>query len=920
MKGRIAVLVLFFLVRPFLFGQDDRHMDVFTPNFQSFPETEIIEHPDLFEYSSEEVRSHPEFGILPHNTQCEDCIELIQERDQYSRLYIKPGTDAMHIFAQSSYTPLHFEDENGRWLSRDFRLTPTEQMGLFRADRQENPTFYNSNENVAGIEVGPFIFEHGSRIGWYWQDSFGNEVALGRADFGTQSIGEHGVLNSNAWPQADLRQVFDEASVETDVVLMNPPNVPVNSSFLIIRDTVELPDGWTVDPMYSNGLISPEGYFSGELKIRNEYGHPFFTWGLVKVYDSKSQGGYGFYQVEQIGKEHVISWLTPIEFLTHANVQYPVVIDPVVSGRDSIGFFVTNQAQVGANMDFTKSTLGSCDYTVTVRVPGHSEIFDTYIDLEYENPSVMCKVNPPPGTTPFCEFFDVTMEVVSPCGVSTGQLICNPAVPPFLGTCTTDPNKVPGAGPIQLQQFVANFMNCIQPSCPDHSLTYTLKNRTLQCNETCDQNCAVGKFFAVTQEALRLEGTMSADRDPICAGEPVTLTAAAQFGVPPYSYDWSDANGPIPDTGAVIVVRPELTTFYAVRIWDVCDSVFVDRDVIINVLPAPDVSVPDTLYLCEGGIQDLGGSPTSSTPGVSYQWTAVNPQPGVTLTQVNSPNAVATVPLGQTGVNRFAIRVTENGANNCFRDDTVTLISLPDPIPQIVPDSTVSICSGDPVTISVQGSYASYQWSTGGAGSSITVTTPGSYSVTVTDANGCTGSNSGINVVEQAPIIFDVEPDTTVDLGSPVALRTDLDLSASNIDSFRWSPPDYLSCETCVDPIASPELPGFYTLTVYSFGCVYQDSCFIDLIFPEDYFIPNMFTPNGDGNNDEFYIYSAGGIEVVELLIYNRWGEKVYDGVDPWNGVYKEVLVPPGVYTYAFTLSLFNGTTAYEKGSVTLVR
>lgn len=120
--------------------------------------------------------------------------------------------------------------------------------------------------------------------------------------------------------------------------------------------------------------------------------------------------------------------------------------------------------------------------------------------------------------------------------------------------------------------------------------------------------------------------------------------------------------------------------------------------------------------------------------------------------------------------------------------------------------------------------------------------------------------------------------------------------------------------------VVSPVRPGYFTLTVFSDGCAYSDSAYIDLIFPEDYFIPNAFTPNGDGVNDLFQIYSAGGIRVVELLIYNRWGEKVYDGVGPWDGRYKDKYVPPGVYSYYFLLELFNGSGAKEKGSVTVVR
>src|SRR5690606_763531 len=128
-----------------------------------------------------------------------------------------------------------------------------------------------------------------------------------------------------------------------------------------------------------------------------------------------------------------------------------------------------------------------------------------------------------------------SMEVLGPCGLSTGQLSCNPATAPFVGTCTTDPLKVTGARAIP----VPNFLNCITPQCPDYELTFMIQNRTFKCQDICDTMCAVGHGFAVTIEGRTIEERVTISDLEVCAGEEVRVVSLPQYGVPPYTYVWS---------------------------------------------------------------------------------------------------------------------------------------------------------------------------------------------------------------------------------------------------------------------------------------------------------------------------------------------------------------------------------------------
>jgi gliding motility-associated-like protein len=89
-----------------------------------------------------------------------------------------------------------------------------------------------------------------------------------------------------------------------------------------------------------------------------------------------------------------------------------------------------------------------------------------------------------------------------------------------------------------------------------------------------------------------------------------------------------------------------------------------------------------------------------------------------------------------------------------------------------------------------------------------------------------------------------------------------------------------------------------------------------------DFYIPNAFSPNGDGKNDLLEVYGSG-LKTVGLTIFNRWGEKVFDSDNQWvswDGTYKGVMLNPGLYTYNAELEYLNGRKKHKFGSITLIR
>jgi len=97
----------------------------------------------------------------------------------------------------------------------------------------------------------------------------------------------------------------------------------------------------------------------------------------------------------------------------------------------------------------------------------------------------------------------------------------------------------------------------------------------------------------------------------------------------------------------------------------------------------------------------------------------------------------------------------------------------------------------------------------------------------------------------------------------------------------------------------------------------------IDCTIPDPHvYIPNVFSPNGDGENDVLYVRGEG-ITGLEFIVFNRWGEKIFESVDVnhgWDGTYKGKKCMPGVYTYMANVTFSNLQQVVQAGTITLVR
>ncbi|GIV31323.1 MAG: hypothetical protein KatS3mg029_0674 [Saprospiraceae bacterium] len=184
-----------------------------------------------------------------------------------------------------------------------------------------------------------------------------------------------------------------------------------------------------------------------------------------------------------------------------------------------------------------------------------------------------------------------------------------------------------------------------------------------------------------------------------------------------------------------------------------------------------------------------------------------------------------------------------------------------------------------------------------------------------------------MQVPAAADLLLDLGTDREIELGESVVLSSQRNFTPV---SWEWSPPDYLSCVDCADPLASPLDDITYSVTVTSAnGCTVSDEVSIVVKKVRRIYVPNAFSPNGDGINDILTVFAGPQVERVDLfLIFDRWGAKVFEAKDfspntfdsGWDGRHLGKPLDPGVFTWFARVTFRDGHREIFEGDVMLMR
>ncbi len=209
----------------------------------------------------------------------------------------------------------------------------------------------------------------------------------------------------------------------------------------------------------------------------------------------------------------------------------------------------------------------------------------------------------------------------------------------------------------------------------------------------------------------------------------------------------------------------------------------------------------------------------------------------------------------------------------------------------------------------------------------------GVYNVEVQDIKGC-ATQIDVTIQDGLKLLVELGDDRTIQLGGQTRLNSFVTPAGQPV-SITWSPSMGLDCTDCFEPLASPYVTTTYIATIRdSTGCTATDSVTVRVEAVRNVYIPNAFTPhNLDGSNDVFTVFGGLGTAengIVELKIFNRWGDLVFDGRNlpfgsqtfsqGWDGRFKGVMQNPGVYTYMAKIRFLDDEVIVYKGDVTLIR
>jgi gliding motility-associated-like protein len=397
------------------------------------------------------------------------------------------------------------------------------------------------------------------------------------------------------------------------------------------------------------------------------------------------------------------------------------------------------------------------------------------------------------------------------------------------------------------------------------------------------------------------------------------------------TYRWTFGSGNASSTLAKPVFTYPDTGKYTVRLivepGAVCSDTF-ERSFHLKktTLSAADAQIQKAECTATGGSLLLTDQSTAPGIGIAARdWLVTGPGGFLGRSSETTP----TFPFTEPGM--YSVRLIVTAADGC-KDTSVVRISSPVPPALLLRDS-VRFCPDNPVHLFpdfVPG--FNYQWSPEDhlsdprAGNPVaTPPVATTYSVTITHpVTGCT--RVAAILADPYPKFFlnaSVSPDTILP-GQSVRLTAVLPGGTS----YQWSPPERLNDPNSVSTLAFPLETTTYTVAARTVqGCPLLDSVTVFVLrlgCEEPYvFFPTGFSPNGDGINDVLQLNVSLPIESVYWVIYNRWGQKVFEAnnlQDAWDGNFKGVAQPADAFGYFLQVQCPGGEVFSKKGNVTLLR
>ncbi len=416
-----------------------------------------------------------------------------------------------------------------------------------------------------------------------------------------------------------------------------------------------------------------------------------------------------------------------------------------------------------------------------------------------------------------------------------------------------------------------------------------------------------------------------------CSPLPVTLNAFTTGPMGSYFWDFGDGYTQTTTTPNASHVYASYGNFLPKVIMEDpagCIIPLQGLDTVFITGARAKFGLDDSLF-CDFGTVNFSDSSTFNDPIVSYNWSFGDG--GTSIQQNPVHNYLAP--------GNYTVRLilqTQVGCRDTLTKPVLVKV-VQSPLTLIAGDSVICVNKSllhSGVFIQPDTSAVSWQWNFPNGNSSTqqnpaaqVYTVPGTFTVqsVATNSTGCADTTRQTIYVNPIPVV-NMPGQLTVQNGFPVTIPATY---SPNTISWVWSPADGLSCANCPTPDAGPRFNTFYQVYFTDDnGCSNIGAINVTVICKNaNLFVPNTFSPNGDGSNDVFYPRGKGLERVRMLRIFNRWGEVVFEkrdfGVNDasagWNGTFKGKKPMADVYVYQVEVFCDNGDIIRLNGNIALI-
>jgi gliding motility-associated-like protein len=330
------------------------------------------------------------------------------------------------------------------------------------------------------------------------------------------------------------------------------------------------------------------------------------------------------------------------------------------------------------------------------------------------------------------------------------------------------------------------------------------------------------------------------------------------------------------------------------------------------------IAMPDSVCVGTNRIYRVNDASIPST----YTWTINGVIQSATTHQIN---------ITWNTVGTFQLSVQEHGAGGCDGDIRSGIVYvLPTPVANAGPDTT--ICFGTTARLNGSGG-TTYQWSPStnlsnpGIGNPVaTLPAAGTYKyiLSVANGSGCSSiAGDTVAITVLPPVIIFAGKDTSIAINQPLQLNA-ADVNNLGLLNYTWTPSFGLNNSSIQNPVAILNRDITYKVTAQTaLGCTATDDINVKIFQGPEIYVPNAFTPNGDGVNDVIRPILIGIKELRYFSVYNRYGQLVYTTArqgEGWNGMINARGQNTGAFVWNAEAIDYKGNIIRRKGTVILLR